>query len=168
MIYMDNAATTMRKPKEVIEAVAKCNAVYGKCRERSARASLDASRVIYDARERLARLFGAESPKNIVFTNNSTESLNIAIRGVLNPGDHVVTTMLEHNSVLRPLYAMEEKGVELTIISSDPAGNISYEEMEAAIRPHTKAIVCTNGSNLTGNMIDIARVEKSQRGIRSC
>lgn len=95
-------------------------------------ASLDASRVIYDTRERLAKLFGAESPKNIVFTNNSTESLNIAIRGVLCPGDHVVTTMLEHNSVLRPLYAMEENGVELTIVSSDPSGNISYDEMEAA------------------------------------
>ena len=69
-----------------------------------------------------------------------------------------MTTMLEHNSVLRPLYAMEENGVELTIVSSDPAGNISYDEMEAAIRPHTKAIVCTNGSNLSGNIIDIARV----------
>ena len=158
MIYMDNAATTMRKPKEVIEAVANAMQCMGNAGRGAHEASLDASRVIYDTRERLAKLFGAESPKNIVFTNNSTESLNIAIRGVLCPGDHVVTTMLEHNSVLRPLYAMEENGVELTIVSSDPSGNISYDEMEAAIRPHTKAIVCTNGSNLSGNMIDIARV----------
>lgn len=158
MIYMDNAATTMRKPKEVIEAVANAMQCMGNAGRGAHEASLDASRVIYDTRERLAKLFGAESPKSIVFTNNSTESLNIAIRGVLCPGDHVVTTMLEHNSVLRPLYAMEENGVELTIVSSDPSGNISYDEMEAAIRPHTKAIVCTNGSNLSGNMIDIARV----------
>ena len=121
-------------------------------------ASLDASRVI-TIRESVGKAFwGRRVQKIIVFTNNSTESLNIAIRGVLCPGDHVVTTMLEHNSVLRPLYAMEENGVELTIVSSDPSGNISYDEMEAAIRPHTKAIVCTNGSNLSGNMIDIARV----------
>ena len=136
MIYMDNAATTMRKPKEVIEAVANAMQCMGNAGRGAHEASLDASRVIYDTRERLAKLFGAESPKSIVFTNNSTESLNIAIRGVLCPGDHVVTTMLEHNSVLRPLYAMEENGVELTIVSSDPSGNISYDEMEEIGRAH--------------------------------
>ena len=89
---------------------------------------------------------------------NSTESLNIAIKGLIEPGDHVITTMLEHNSVLRPLYEMEERGAKLTIIKADKQGNFSLEDMEAAITPKTKAIVCTNGSNLTGNYVDVAAV----------
>ena len=158
MIYMDNAATTMRKPKEVTDAVVAAMNSMGNAGRGAHAASLGASRTIYDTREALARFFGAESPKQIVFTNNSTESLNIAIKGILNPGDHVITTALEHNSVLRPIYEMQERGVEVTIVPADEKGNLSYEEMEAAIREKTKAIVCTNGSNLTGNYVDIVRV----------
>ena len=158
MIYMDNAATTMRKPEEVIEAVVGAMNSMGNAGRGAHSASLSASRVIYNAREALARFFGAESPKQIVFTNNSTESLNMAIKGLLEPGDHVVTTMLEHNSVLRPLYEMEEQGVSLTIVKSNPKGTISYEELEEAIQENTKAIICTNASNLTGNYVDIKRV----------
>ena len=121
-------------------------------------ASLSASRIIYDTREKLCRFFHGENPRQIVFTNNSTESLNIAIKGLLNPGDHVITTMLEHNSVLRPLYEMKEKGVGLTIIESDKNGRFRLEDMEAAIRPNTKMIVCTNGSNLTGNYVPLKPV----------
>ena len=127
MIYMDNAATTMRKPEEVIEAVVGAMNSMGNAGRGAHSASLSASRVIYNTREALARFFGAESPKQIVFTNNSTESLNIAIKGLLEPGDHVVTTMLEHNSVLRPLYEMEDKGVSITIVMSNIKGTISYE-----------------------------------------
>jgi len=158
MIYMDNAATTMRKPDEVIEAVVGAMNSMGNAGRGAHSASLSASRVIYNTREALARFFGAESPKQIVFTNNSTESLNIAIKGLLEPGDHVVTTMLEHNSVLRPLYEMEEKGVNLTIVKSNPKGTISYEEIEEAVQENTKAIICTNASNLTGNYVDVRRV----------
>lgn len=158
MIYMDNAATTMQKPKEVTEAVLRAMSSLGNAGRGATEASLSASRVIYDTRERLARLFHAENPKQIAFTANSTESLNIAIKGILNPGDHVVTTVLEHNSVLRPLFECREKGVEVTFLSCDPKGNISYEEMEKAIQANTRAIICTHGSNLTGNMIDLARV----------
>lgn len=158
MIYMDNAATTMRKPKEVTDAVVAAMNSMGNAGRGAHAASLGASRTIYDTREALARFFGAETPKQIVFTNNSTESLNIAIKGILNPGDHVITTALEHNSVLRPIYEMQERGVEVTIVPADEKGNLSYEEMEAAIREKTKAIVCTNGSNLTGNYVDIVRV----------
>ena len=111
MIYMDNAATTMQKPKEVIEAVVNAMTSFGNAGRGAGEASLGAARVIFDTREKLARLLGSESPKRIVFTNNATESLNIAIRGSLKPGDHVITTVLEHNSVLRPLYNMEETGV---------------------------------------------------------
>lgn len=158
MIYMDNAATTMRKPEEVIEAVVGAMNSMGNAGRGAHSASLSASRVIYNTREALARFFGAESPKQIVFTNNSTESLNIAIKGLLEPGDHVVTTMLEHNSVLRPLYEMEEKGVSLTIVKSNSKGTLSYEELENAVQENTKAIICTNASNLTGNYVDVKRV----------
>ena len=158
MIYMDNAATTMQKPQQVIdaEAAAMCSMVNA---GRGAHAaSLGAARTIYDAREKLACFFHAENPKQIAFTMNSTESLNIALKGVLNPGDHVITTMLEHNSVLRPLYELQEKGTELTILKSNPQGTLDYEDFEKAIKENTKAIVCTHGSNLTGNLVDVKRV----------
>ena len=158
MIYLDNAATTMHKPKEVIDAVVEAMTSLGNAGRGANEASLSAARIIYDAREKLCRFFNGEDPRQIVFTSNSTESLNIAIKGLLEPGDHVITTMLEHNSVLRPVYEMEKKGVALTIIRADKKGRFSLEEMEAAIRPETKMIVCTNGSNLTGNYVDIGKV----------
>ena len=154
MIYMDNAATTMHKPKEVIDAVVAAMSSMGNAGRGVNEASLSASRLIYDTREKLCRLFGAEDPRQIVFTANSTESLNIAIKGILNPGDHVIATMLEHNSVLRPLYEMEKKGVRLTIVKSNPEGTLDLADIENAIALDTKMIVCTNGSNLTGNYID--------------
>jgi cysteine desulfurase family protein len=101
---------------------------------------------------------GAESPERIAFTANSTQALNTAIKGVLQPGDHVITTMLEHNSVLRPLYELEGRGVQLTVLPADSLGNLRYEDFEKAILPNTKAIVTTHGSNLTGNLLDIARI----------
>lgn len=158
MIYMDNAATTMHKPQAVIDAVIAAMSSMGNAGRGANEASLSASRVIYDTRDKLCQFFGAENPRQIVFTNNSTESLNIAIKGLLNPGDHVITTMLEHNSVLRPLYEMEKKGVKLTIIRSNEKGTFDLKDMEDAICPETKMVICTNGSNLTGNYIDIEKV----------
>lgn len=160
MIYMDNAATTMHKPQAVIDAVVAAMSSMGNAGRGANEASLSASRVIYDTRDKLCRFFGGENPRQIVFTNNSTESLNIAIKGLLNPGDHVITTMLEHNSVLRPLYEMEKKGVKLTIIKSNEKGNFELKDMEDALLPETRMIICTNGSNLTGNYIDIEKVGK--------
>ncbi|MEJ8733710.1 aminotransferase class V-fold PLP-dependent enzyme [Mediterraneibacter sp. ICN-202921] len=158
MIYMDNAATTMQKPKEVGEAICQALSTIGNAGRGAADGALSASRIIYETREKLAVLFGAEGASRIAFTANSTESLNIALKGTLQRGDHVITTVLEHNSVLRPLYECREKGVELTILGCDQRGNLSFEEMEMSIRKNTRAIVCTHGSNLTGNMIDIERV----------
>lgn len=158
MIYLDNAATTLRKPPEVIEAVIKAMGALGNAGRGAHGASLDASRVIYGARERLCDLFGGGNPREVAFTMNSTESLNFAIKGLLKSGDHVVSTVLEHNSVLRPLYEMKERGVELSIVDCDDAGNLCYDEMEKAIRCNTKAIVCTGASNLTGNVVDLYRV----------
>lgn len=158
MIYLDNAATTMHKPQAVIDAVVNAMNSIGNAGRGANTASLGAARLIYETRERLAGMFGAESPKQIVFTSNSTESLNIAIKGLIDPGDHVITTVLEHNSVLRPLYELQEKGVEITFLESDEKGCVRYGDFEKAVKDNTKAIICTNGSNLTGNLVDIQKV----------
>ena len=158
MIYFDNAATTMRKPGCVVQAVTEAMCSLGNSGRGVHSGALSASRIIYDTRMTLARLFGAESPERIAFTANSTQALNIAIKGVLNPGDHVITTALEHNSVLRPLYEMEDRGVQLTILPADRMGNVRCEDFEKEIRPNTKAIVTTHGSNLTGNLLDTGRI----------
>ncbi len=158
MIYMDNAATTMKKPQCVIEAVSAAMCFMGNAGRGAHAASLDASRSIYGTRQSLAEFFHAENPKQIVFTNNSTESLNIAIKGTIRPGVHVITTEMEHNSVLRPLYEMEERGVELTIIPADKRGMVDYDDFAKAVRSNTKAIICTHASNLTGNKVDIKKV----------
>lgn len=158
MIYMDNAATTMQKPQEVIDAVVNAMGVMGNAGRGAHAASLGAARIIYETREKLSDLFGAENPKQIAFTSNSTEALNIAIKGVLKRGDHVITTMLEHNSVLRPLYEMEQEGVELTIVRSNEKGILYYEEIEKAVKSNTRAVVCTAGSNLTGNLTDLEQI----------
>lgn len=160
MIYLDNAATTMYKPQVVVDAVVNAMTSMGNAGRGANEASLSASRIIFDARDRLCKLFNGTNPKQIVFTNNSTESLNIAIKGLLNSGDHVITTMLEHNSVLRPLYEMKEKGVELTIVKSNEKGTLDIADIEAEIKENTKMIVCTNGSNLTGNYVDVEPIGK--------
>lgn len=158
MIYMDNAATTIHKPEEVRAAVMAAFDTMGNAGRGASVPALDASRIIYGTREKLARLFHAGDPRRIVFTANSTESLNIALKGLFSGGNHVITTVLEHNSVLRPLYECRENGVELTILGCDGKGRISYEKMEAAVQADTKAVVCTHASNLTGNMTDLERV----------
>lgn len=158
MIYLDNAATTMRKPQEVIDAITAVMCSMGNAGRGVNEASLGAARTVYDTREKLAGFFGAEDARQIVFTMNSTESLNIAIKGILNPGDHVISTVLEHNSVLRPLYEMEKKGVEVTFLGCDEKGTLDYADFNKAIKENTKAIVCTHGSNLTGNKVDVERI----------
>ena len=163
MIYLDNAATTLRKPDCVVQAVVNAMCSLGNSGRGVHDGALSASRVIYDTRVALAELFGAESPERIAFTANATQALNIAIKGVLQPGDHVITTALEHNSVLRPLYELEEQGVQLTILPADRLGNICYEDFARAIRPNTRAIVTTHGSNLTGNLLDLRRIGEIAR-----
>ncbi len=158
MIYFDNAATTMKKPQQVIDAVVEAMTSMGNAGRGANEASLSASRVIYDARDRLCRLFHGEDPRQIVFTANSTESLNMAIKGILNPGDHVVTTMAEHNSVLRPLYEMEKRGVGLTIVKADRKGVVALADIRAAMRADTRMLLLSNASNLTGNYTDLVPI----------
>ena len=162
LIYLDNAATTAVKPREVTEAVAAAlgGGQMGNADRGGLGTSLTASRIVYRTREALSSLFGCPWPEQTVFTANSTESLNIAIQGLLEPGDHVITTVMEHNSVLRPLHRMEDQGVRLTVLPLTPAGGwqIPGEAFERAVCPDTKMIVCTHASNLTGDMIDIEAV----------
>jgi len=159
MIYLDNAATTLRKPPQVIEAVVRAMNALGNASRGTHAVSLDASRTVYQARVKLAQLFGCRRPDHVVFTCNATEALNIAICGTIEPGRHVITTDLEHNSVLRPLYRLQaERQVELSFVAADRRGNIDYADFDKLIRPGTQAIVCTHASNLTGNMVDVARV----------
>lgn len=155
MIYLDNAATSMRKPDCVIDAVIQAMQSLGNSGRGFNDGALSAARTIYDAREKLAELFHCSSPERVCFTCNATEALNTAIFGLFHPGDHVITTDLEHNSVLRPLYRLQKNGVEVSFAAADSKGCIQLTDLESLIQPNTKAIICTHASNLTGNLLDI-------------
>ncbi len=162
MIYLDNAATTLHKPQQVIDAVVHAMQSMGNCARGTHEEALDAARTVYDARVRLASLFGCPRVDHVAFTANSTEALNIAINGLIDPGDHVISTDLEHNSVLRPLYRLEaEHGAELSFVPADKFGNVDYADFERLMKPNTRAVVCTNASNLTGTVLDIERIAKT-------
>ena len=159
MIYLDNAATTLRKPPQVIDAVVAAMNSFGNSARGTHEEALAASRVIYDTRCKLATLFHCKRPDHVAFTCNSTEALNIAIHGCIHAGEHVISTDLEHNSVLRPLYRLErENNVKLSFVPADRQGNIDYADFERLLRPDTRAVVCTHASNLTGNVLDLARI----------
>ena len=160
MIYLDNGATTLQKPECVREALLEAMASMGNSGRGVHDASLYAGRIIYRARESLAELLGAAAPEQVVFTANATESLNLVLGGLFGPGDHVITTVCEHNSVLRPLYRLQ--GVELSVLpvkaeagEERQAGILAYDELESLLRPNTKALIITHASNLTGNITDL-------------
>lgn len=163
MIYLDNAATTLHKPPQVMDAVVRAMTAMGNAARGAHGGALEAARTVYNTRVKLARLFGCPRPDHVIFTANSTEALNIAISGLIRPGDHVVTTDCEHNSVLRPLYRLEERGAVLDIAPADRLGRVACEDLEALLRPDTRAVVCTHASNLTGNVLDIARIGEMAR-----
>ena len=156
MIYLDNAATTMRKPQAVIDAVMSAMQTFGNSGRSVHEGALDASRTVYACREKLAALFGCTRPDHVIFTANSTEALNIAIAGLLEQGDHVISTDCEHNSVLRPLY----RHGNVDFVAADRQGNVKLDDFTKLIKSNTKAIVCTHASNLTGNVMDIAEIGK--------
>lgn len=155
MIYFDNAATTLQKPPAVAEAMLQALQSLGNAGRGAHEPTLKAARVIYDTRGKLARLFGAGDPARIAFTSNATEALNCVLQRLFMPGDHVLTTVCEHNSVLRPLYLAEVHGVDVTHLQADALGRIDYAELEQNLRPQTKAVVITHASNLTGNLTDL-------------
>lgn len=158
MIYFDNAATSMRKPQEVIDAINYAVSNLGNAK----RGINEAGRVLYATRKKLAKFFNVDDENQIAFTYNSTESLNIAIKSLLSDlkeGENVVTTTLEHNSVLRPLYEYEDK-LEIRIVKADENGNLIYEEFDKLVDEKTKFVVLTHASNLTGNIVDVEKVAK--------
>ena len=158
MIYLDNSATTLIKPPQVAQAVYDAINTLGNSGRGAYNSSISSSMVLYETRELIAEMFNLHYPEQVAFTLNATEALNTAINGLISYNDHIITTELEHNSVLRPLYRLEEKGTELTIIKANDWGNINYIDIEKAIKYNTKAIVCTHCSNLTGNVLDIAKI----------
>ena len=161
MIYLDNAATTLQKPPCVVDAVVRAMSTMGNAARGAHSSALSASRTVYETRCKIAALFGCPDPEHVVFTGNATEALNLALNGIFSRGDHVITTDLEHNSVLRPLYRLEKQGViELSFVPADKLGRPDYDAFRKLIRPNTRAIVCTHASNLTGNMVDLAAVGK--------
>ncbi len=158
MIYLDNAATTLTKPQCVIDAVVNAMTSMGNAARGAHETALGAARLIYETRCKAAAFFGCERPDHVIFTCNATEALNIAIFGTLTPKDHVISTDLEHNSVLRPLYALQEQGMGLSFVPADKQGRINYTAFSQLIQPNTRAIVCTHASNLTGNALELERI----------
>ncbi len=158
MIYLDNAATTRTKPPAVARAVLEALSSYGNCGRGGHEGALSAARTIYETREKLAALLGCPRADHVCFTQNSTQALNIAISGLLSPGDHIISTDLEHNSVLRPLYRLRDAGAAVDFVPADRRGRLDYGGFERLLRPETKAVVCTHASNLTGDAVDIQRV----------
>ena len=158
-IYLDNAATSFPKPEAMLAAMTAYQQAVGANPGRSGHGlSIDAGRIIYETRETLARLFHIEDPLRIVLTKNSTEALNIALQGGLRPGDHVITSGMEHNSVMRPLRHLESQGVRVSVIPCSPRGELDPEDIKKAIHPATKMIVLTHASNVTGTILPVEAV----------
>jgi cysteine desulfurase family protein len=161
IIYFDNAATSWPKPEETILAMNGYNSHVGASPGRSAhRQSIEAGRMVFETRDNLAQLLGVEDPARIVFLKNATEALNLSIFGLLKPGDHVITSGMEHNSVMRPLRAMEAVGVELSVLPCTVRGDLDPQDIFPAIKKNTKAIYLTHASNVTGTIMLVAEVGK--------
>jgi cysteine desulfurase family protein len=158
-VYLDNAATSYPKPEAVYQAMDRFLREAGANPGRSAhRMSVEAASVIAQVRRQVARFFNAPSPERVAFTLNATDALNLALKGALKPGDHVVTTSMEHNSVIRPLRALEARGVAVTVVPASPEGRVAVEDLAAAITPATRLVVMTHASNVTGTLQPVSRV----------
>ena len=150
-MYLDNAATTFPKPEKVYEAVLHAMREVGASPGRGGyRRSLEAGRIVFQARETVAAFFSIADSSRVIFTHNATGALNLALQGVLVAGDHVVTTSMEHNSLMRPLYALRSRGVELSIVPSGPDGVVSVAAVREAVRPNTRMIAVSHVSNVCG------------------
>lgn len=157
MIYLDNAATTLHKPPQVEQAMLDALRTAGNPGRGAHEPTLHASRLVYAARCAVAKLLNAPDPSCIAFTANATQALNTALGGLFRPGDHIITTVCEHNSVLRPLYRLRENGMSLSFTTADEKGRLQYDQWEVFLRPETRALVVTGASNVTGNGTDLAR-----------
>jgi len=170
-IYFDNAATSWPKPDVMMQAMVDFNRNIGANPGRSGpRLSIEEARIVFDAREAMATLLNAEGPDTIIFTRNATEALNIVLHGFLRPGDHVITSSMEHNSVMRPLHALLEQGIKLTVVRCSPEGVLDPSDIERAIEKETRLIITTHASNVTGNIMPISEIAMlaRARGIVYC
>jgi cysteine desulfurase/selenocysteine lyase len=159
MIYLDNAATSWPKPPAVGQAMTGfLQTSAGNPGRSGHRLSLAAGRAVYEVREALAEFFGLADPLRLVFTANATEAINLVVRGLLRPGDHVVTSSIEHNAVMRPLRALEREGVQLTVVPCAPDGALNPADVEAALRPDTRLVILNHASNVTGTILPVAEV----------
>jgi cysteine desulfurase family protein len=162
MIYLDNAATSFPKPQETIDSLNRFVAEIGGNPGRSGHSlSVEAARVMFEAREKLTDFIHGENSERLIFTQNGTESLNLAILGVLKDGDHAITTSMEHNSVMRPLmFLTQKKGVELSIIQCNAQGHLNISDLSKMIRKNTKAIIVNHGSNVIGSVQPIGEIKQ--------
>lgn len=164
MIYLDNAATSYPKPRGMVAAMEECILKYCGNPGRSGHSmSMRTGEEVYHARRKIARLFNIEQAERLVFTKNTTEALNMGLKGVLLPGDHVITTSMEHNSVLRPLKALEKRGIRQSIIRADREGFVNPSDFEKAIRPETRLIAVTAASNVTGTKMPLEEIGELAR-----
>ena len=159
MIYLDNAATSWPKPCEVLKAMTEVLELAGGNPGRSGHSlSIEAARVMYDTRESIASFFNGSDPLRVIFTSNATHAINIVIRGLLKPGDNVVTSSMEHNAVMRPLRDLEKKGLELRIVPCKPDGCLNVEDVSRAVNSNTRLIVINHASNVAGTILPIAEI----------
>ncbi len=164
LIYLDNAATSWPKPPEVAQAMLHSMQQVGANPGRSGhRLSIEAARIVYEAREAVAALFHAPDPLRVVFTANVTQALNLALHGWLRPGDHVVTSGMEHNAVMRPLRALEANGVQVSVVPCSAQGLLDPADVQAALRPNTALVVLNHASNVCGTLLPVGEVGQIAR-----
>jgi cysteine desulfurase/selenocysteine lyase len=167
-MYLDNAATSFPKPESVYQTMDRFLRESGANPGRAAhRLAIAAAATVARTRQQLARFFNAPSPERVVFTANATEALNLALKGTLQPGDHVVTTTMEHNSVVRPLRALEERGVQVAFVAASSTGEVDPDDLAAAFTPATRLVAITHASNVTGALLPIAEAGRlcRERGV---
>ncbi|MHB0867524.1 MAG: aminotransferase class V-fold PLP-dependent enzyme [Thermoleophilia bacterium] len=167
-IYLDNTASSCPKPDTVVTAVERCLREYCANPGRGAhKSAVGAARIIYQARDLAARLLGVADSANIIFTQNATDALNLAMYGLLEPGDHVISSTVEHNAVIRPLWALADSGVAVSLVGADSAGRIDPADLLAELRPETRLVVLTHASNVTGAIqpIEVIAAAFAEHGI---
>jgi cysteine desulfurase/selenocysteine lyase len=166
MIYLDHAATSFPKPPQVLRAMNDFLERAGGNPGRSGhRLSIDAGRIVYDAREAIAELFNARDPLRVIFTLNATHAINLALHGMVRAGDRIVTTSMEHNAVMRPLRAMERHGVRVIVVPCNGDGSLDMNAMQNAITPSTRLVVINHASNIVGTILPIAEIAKIAHGV---
>ncbi len=164
MIYLDNGATSWPKPEVVYETLGNFLRTAGANPSRGSHVmATRAAAAINDTRTKIARLLGAPDPRRVIFASNATDALNMAIKGILNPGDHAITTVMEHNSVRRPLRALQASGVTTTKVAANREGFVSVPDVERALQPNTRMIVMTHASNVNGAIQPVAEIAQIAR-----